>query len=155
MTPPALIDTAGNRRLPDHSDAAKNQICTSARLIHAKPTSAPPYALGCLIGSAATVRDCGGSLPDSPGPVAFVPRADTRSGRLPPLTWELSPARHGERDRTADLPFTRSTAPCAVRASCSDSTRHRTDGARCAGSIQSAVPRNVPHGWQAMVHGRN
>jgi len=50
----------------------------------------------------------------------------------------------GERDRTADLPFTRSTAPCAVRASCTDGDGHRTDSTRCAGIIRRAVPRTVP-----------
>jgi hypothetical protein len=39
----------------------------------------------------------------------------------------------GERDRTADLPFTRSTATCSVRASCTNAPRHRTDSTRCAG----------------------
>ena len=35
--------------------------------------------------------------------------------------------------RTAGLPFTRSTATCSVRASCTNATRHRTDSTRCAG----------------------
>jgi poly(3-hydroxyalkanoate) depolymerase len=49
----------------------------------------------------------------------------------------------GERDRTADLPFTRTTTQCTVRASCNDGTRHRTDGTRCAGIIRRGVPRTV------------
>jgi hypothetical protein len=61
----------------------------------------------------------------------------------------------GEWVRTAGLPFTRSTAPCTVRASCTNGTRHRTNSTRCAGIIQSAVPRTVPSGRQAMVHDRN
>src|SRR2546423_652867 len=52
----------------------------------------------------------------------------------------------GERIRTADLPFTRSTAPCNERASCTDGASHRTDGIRCAGIIRRVVPRTVPRG---------
>ena len=50
----------------------------------------------------------------------------------------------GERVRTAGLPFTRSTATCIERSSCTDNTDHRTDGTRCAGIIPHAVPRTVP-----------
>ena len=46
----------------------------------------------------------------------------------------------------ADQPLTRSTALSTARASCTNGTRHRTDNTRCAGTIQSVVPRNVPRG---------
>ena len=49
----------------------------------------------------------------------------------------------GERDRIADLPFTRSTALCTVRASCADDKGNRTDGISCAGIILRVVPRTV------------
>jgi len=55
----------------------------------------------------------------------------------------------GERDRIADLPFTRSRASCTVRASCTNDTRHRTESTRCVGIIKNIVPRNVPRGRQA------
>ena len=38
----------------------------------------------------------------------------------------------------------RSTAPCTMRASCTDGTDHRTDGTCNAGIIWRAVPRAVP-----------
>jgi hypothetical protein len=50
----------------------------------------------------------------------------------------------GERDRTADLPFTRSPALCTDRASCTDDTDHRTDSTHHAGIIRSAGPRTGP-----------
>jgi hypothetical protein len=52
----------------------------------------------------------------------------------------------GERDRTADLPFTRRMASGSTRASCTVSSVDRTDGTRCAGTSQKTVPRNVPGG---------
>ena len=67
----------------------------------------------------------------------------------------LSDLGAGERDRTADLPFTRSTAPCTERTSCTDGTDNRTDSASCAGAIQRVVPRTVPRERRAKVHGRN
>jgi hypothetical protein len=45
--------------------------------------------------------------------------------------------------------LTWSTAPCTVRASCTNGAGHRTDSTRCAGIIRPAVPRTVPRGQQA------
>ena len=56
----------------------------------------------------------------------------------------VRPLGAGERIRTADLPFTRSTAICNMHASCTDGTGYRTDGARRAGIIWSAGPRTGP-----------
>ena len=50
----------------------------------------------------------------------------------------------GERIRTADLPFTRSTASCTERSTCTDDTDHRTDGTHHAGIIWRAGPRTGP-----------
>jgi hypothetical protein len=50
----------------------------------------------------------------------------------------------GERIRTAGLPFTRSTAACTERASCTDDAGHGTDYTHRAGTIWRAVPRTVP-----------
>jgi hypothetical protein len=52
----------------------------------------------------------------------------------------------------AALPFIRSPAPCTVGTSCANGARHGTDCTRCAGIIQSAVPRTVPRGRQAGAH---
>jgi hypothetical protein len=46
-------------------------------------------------------------------------------------------ARPGERDRTTDLPFTRSTTPRTMCTSCTDDADHRIDGSRCAGIIRA------------------
>ena len=50
----------------------------------------------------------------------------------------------GERDRAADLPFTRSVLIGCIRASCTDGTGDRTDSTDCAGIILRVVPRTVP-----------
>ena len=50
----------------------------------------------------------------------------------------------GERMRTAGLPFTRRTASCTRRSTCTDDTEHRTDGTRGAGIIWRAGPRTGP-----------
>jgi hypothetical protein len=73
-----------------------------------------------------------------PGSVSFGPRAERKRGNYP------SDLGAGERIRTTDLPFTRSTARCTVRTSFTVSTSHRTDGTRCAGIIRRIVPRTVP-----------
>jgi len=52
----------------------------------------------------------------------------------------------GERDRTADLPFTRSTASCSERPICTDGAGYCTDCISCAETIRFAVPRTVPRG---------
>ena len=124
------------------------QIYTSAGLIRMNPASAsdgdssvPP------IGSAATARDGSPGCCQTDPATTFVPRTETRQ-----RVCTLSDLGAGERVRTAGLPFTRSTAPCTVRASCTNSTRHRTDSTRCAGIIQSAVPRAVPRGQQTAAH---
>jgi len=52
----------------------------------------------------------------------------------------------GERDRTADPPFTSSTASRAECASCNDGRDNCADGTRCAGIIPCVVPRTVPRG---------
>ena len=50
------------------------------------------------------------------------------AGRPPLVTaGSLNTADH------TDLPFTRSTASCSIRASCTDGTGHRIDSTRCAG----------------------
>jgi hypothetical protein len=72
-----------------------------------------------------------------------------------PADIHLSDLGAGKRDRTADLPFTRSTASCTECPSCTDTAGHRTDCTRCTGTIRRAVPQTVPHGRQAMVHDRN
>lgn len=46
--------------------------------------------------------------------------------------------------RTHDRRIMRSTAPCTVRASCTDGTGYRTDGARRTGIIWRAGPRTGP-----------
>jgi hypothetical protein len=56
---------------------------------------------------------------------------------------------------TADLPFTRSTASCNIRATCTDDTDHCTDSTRCAGIIRRVVPRTVPRRKQAEFDDRN
>jgi hypothetical protein len=50
----------------------------------------------------------------------------------------------GERIRTAGLPFTRRTATCTERASCTDDTGNRTDGTHRAGIVRCAGPRTGP-----------
>jgi len=57
----------------------------------------------------------------------------------------------GERDRTADLPFTRSPARCHERSTCTDDTGYRTDCTRSAGIIRLVVPRTVPRGQRAVA----
>jgi len=52
----------------------------------------------------------------------------------------------GERDRTADLPFTRSTASCAKSPDCTDGMGYCTDDTRRAGIVRQDVPRTVPRG---------
>jgi hypothetical protein len=42
--------------------------------------------------------------------------------------------------RTTSLPFTRSTAPCNMQATCTDDTDYRTDGTRSPGIIRRVVP---------------
>ena len=46
----------------------------------------------------------------------------------------------GERDRTADQPFTRRVLTGCTRASCTDGTGNSTDGASCAGIFLRVVP---------------
>ena len=48
------------------------------------------------------------------------------------------------RNRTDDLRITRGLLPACARATCTDSTDHRTDGTHDAGIIRHAVPRTVP-----------
>src|SRR5262249_34705361 len=50
----------------------------------------------------------------------------------------------GERIRTTDLPFTRSTATCAARTTCADSTAGCKDGTIYPGLFRLAVPRSAP-----------
>jgi hypothetical protein len=108
--------------------------------IHGDPERPAPQLLYVTIASAA-------------GEIRPVSIRSTRWGAKRALT--PSDLGAGERDRTADLPFTRRPAPRTVRASCTDGTRHRTDSTRCTGNIHSIVPRNVPRGREAMAHDRN
>jgi hypothetical protein len=48
------------------------------------------------------------------------------------------------RNRTDDLRITRGLLPGRAPASCTDSTDHRIDGTRRAGTIHGPVPRTVP-----------
>jgi hypothetical protein len=46
--------------------------------------------------------------------------------------------------RTHGVLIMRSTAPCTIRASCTDGTDHRTDGTHHARIILRAIPRTIP-----------
>ena len=74
---------------------------------------------------------------DRPSKCHSVHESGTEEAEIPSLG-------AGERIRTTDVPFTRSTALRAVCASCTDDTDQRIDGSRCAGIISRAVPRTVP-----------
>jgi hypothetical protein len=74
-----------------------------------------------------------------PGPAMGVPKT---AGQLPHFTAFTSGA--GERIRTADLPFTRSTARRTACASCTDSAGHCSADPCWAGITGDAVPRAVP-----------
>jgi hypothetical protein len=96
--------------------------------------------------------------PERPaGQLLYVTLGDPRrNGRIARLSVIRSPDRGGgevgttaelgagERIRTADLPFTRSTASCNMRATCADDTDHRTDGTHHAGIIWRAGRRTGP-----------
>jgi hypothetical protein len=78
----------------------------------------------------------------------------SRLGRLTRRTakrrWTKVPGESGflrgaaYRNRTDDLRITRGPRPGRTSASCTDTTDHRTDGTRRAGTIQGPVPRPVP-----------
>ena len=57
---------------------------------------------------------------------------------------DLQVYRAAYRNRTDDLRITRGTIPSRAHASCTDSTDHRINGIRRAGTIQGPVPRTVP-----------
>ena len=77
---------------------------------------------------------------ESPGP-----RAETRDHRdAQKCASDLQRYRAAYRNRTDDLRITRGTIPSRTPASCTDSTDHRTDGTRRAGTIQGPVSRPRP-----------
>ena len=92
-------------------------------------------------------------------PAPQPPRPPTRPPKRPPKPVPRTPGDGrpsevdgaGERIRTADLPFTRSTARCAVCASCTDSAAHNPADPRRAGMIRQAVPRTVPRRKQSIA----
>ena len=122
--------------------------------------------LGCSVFAVALRRIASGERigpgvhgdPERPaGQLLYVTLGDPRrNGRIARLSVIRSPDRGGgevgttaelgagERIRTADLPFTRSTASCNMRATCADDTDHRTDGTHHAGIIWRAGPRTGP-----------
>jgi hypothetical protein len=51
---------------------------------------------------------------------------------------------YASQQRTIQRRITRGPLPAYARATCTDSTAHRTDGTRCGGIIRRAVPRPVP-----------
>jgi hypothetical protein len=73
------------------------------------------------------------------------PRVGPRStSALVAWVTELAEAGRINQQIDADQLFTRSTAPCTERASCTNATPHRIDCTRCAGTIWWDVPRTVP-----------
>ena len=77
---------------------------------------------------------------ESPGP-----RAGLRDHRdAQKRASDLQRYRAAYRNRTDDLRITRGSIPGRAPASCTDSTDHRTDGTRRAGTIQGPVSRPRP-----------
>ena len=88
------------------------------------------------------LADGGGQLNGSFPPGATSPNSRSATA-APPWVPGYQIAGGAGGARTHDRRIMRSTAPCGVRASCTDDTDHRTSGTRNAG-IWRAGPRAVP-----------